>query len=162
MTDIKANAKKAGMRQGFAILDLIIYLSLAGLAVAGIIWMSSGAKTSMEGDKLSNKATVMINGVEKAKSDYNNDTYIAANGYIPDITNLKLALGGTKATKALSGWQYSCTAGVDSTITVTSDNIKDTEIIDSVAQKVNSKYTDWTGSRSGNTLVLTRSNSNCQ
>lgn len=155
--------KSKKMRKGMAMLDLILAIGAAGLFVAGIIWMWGGAKTTLEGKKLSDKTTVVINGIEKAKSDYNNDAYLASSkANIANITNLKLALGGTKTVTTLAGWSYGCPAGYNSTITVTSEPIKDTEIIDGVAAEVNSKYTDWTAARSGNNLVLTRTNSNCQ
>jgi len=154
---------KTKMRKGMALLDLIITIGLVALAIASIVWMWGGAKSNLEGKKLSNKATIVINGIEKAKGDYNNDAYIAsATTNIPNIAKLKLALGGTKAVKTLGGWQYNCPTGFNSTITVTSEAIKDTEVIDGIVEEVNSKYTDWTASRSGNNLQLVRSNSNCQ
>jgi len=154
---------KKQMREGMTLLDLILTIGIVGIAIAGIIWMWGGAKGNLEEKKLSDKVTVVINAIEKAKSDYNSDTYVASSSKtLPNITKLKLAVGGQKAVRSVGGWKYKCSSGYNSTITVTSENLKNTELIDGVATKVNDKYTDWIATRSGNTLVLKRSNSNCQ
>lgn len=155
--------KKISMRKAMSTFDLILTIGIVGVVLGGIIWMWTGAKGKLETKKFADKAMVVISGIEKAKSDYNSDAYVAnGSAAIPTIQKLNIAMGGAKATYSLNGWTYQCPAGDTSTITVTTESKTSTDVLNGAALTINDKYTDWTATVNGNSLTITRPNSVCK
>jgi len=144
------------MRKGLTLIETLLVVVLLFAVLAVVFSMFPKIKGKLDVMGLNSSATMVIGGVESAKSQYGNGRYIASSKKaIPDIKALKLSLGGEKATESLSDWTYECPDGASSTITVTTPDIQNDDARDGLEMSFNSKNSDWVATVNGDTVEFT-------
>jgi len=144
------------MRKGLTLIETLFVIVLLFIVLAGVFNAFPKLKGKLGVMGLNSSATMVIGGVESAKSQYGNGRYIASSKKaIPDIKALKLSLGGEKATESLSDWTYECPDGASSTITITTPDIQSEDARDGLEMSFNSKNSDWVATVNGDTVEFT-------
>ena len=157
---MKQNRK---MRKAFGTVEAMLAIGLLLLIVVIGYFVKAKVMPSMNARNETMKVQTVIQGVENAKTDYNNGTFVASTKKaIPDISKLKLSLGGTKGSASLGGWEYECDAGNDSTIKIYTPQYNNTDLRDAVIEAINSKDSEWTASENTNGVEIDRPHSVCQ
>lgn len=162
MNYIGQKVKKGSQRQmrpGFAMLDFIVTIVLVGLAITLTIIYGPKLMTGRKSDIGLASFRSLESGIEAVRLN-NGGAYPAATGAISG--QLLTSLGGTTATKDLTGWTYGCTAGAGQTITIVTTSFESTEIADDFINKINGHVKPWAAVASGtNAATITKSGVTC-
>ena len=151
------------MRKAFGSVDVMIAIGILLGVVVIAYFIRTKVMPSMTARNETMKVNTVLQGVENAKTDYNNGTYVSSSKKaIPDIKKLKLSLGGTKGSASLSGWTYECKSGDDSTIKIITSKYNNTDTRDAVIEAINSKDTQWKAKSKSNSVEIDRKHSVCQ
>lgn len=156
-------ARKKGMRTAATMLEGLLWAAFAVIIIAmgyGIYNKISGnAKTDKEFRKVQS-----VHGAIERSANFNNGIYPAsASARLDAIPVLANSLGGANGPgiKDVAAWTYSCSAGADTTITLTTSNYNNTVIRDQLVTQVNKALAPWTAVASGNRVVMSLSNVTC-
>ena len=159
---MKKQTKQIKMRKAFGTVDammgigILLFIVLIGYFVKSKVGVPNDIRTATM------KVETVLQGIENAKTEYNNGVFVASSKKaVPNITKLKLALGGAKGSASLGSWTYECSAGTSSTIKINTNTIPDADIRSGIVESINSKYSYWVATDKGSTVEITRANSNC-
>ena len=150
------------MRGGFTIAEISLVIIIATILIVGGIFAYKKILPSTQASAGFKKVNAVISAVERAKQT-NGGLFVAANDKIDNIAILKNEMGGANGVSDVKNWQYSCTEGDDTTLTITTDKFNNPTVTALVAQKVNSNLAPWTATDNGDqTITLTLNNVDCK
>ncbi|MDD4969845.1 MAG: type II secretion system protein [Paludibacter sp.] len=160
-TDSTKQAYRSKMRSGFAMLEIVIGIAIVSLIIAAAVVygpkMMVGRKSDIGFASFKSIDTALVDVYNS-----NGAAYPSGTGAISTTTSLYNALGGATATKDLTGWTYSCTAGSGKTMTIVTTPFESAEVQSSLVDKINGRALPWTAAASGtNAVTITKTNVTC-
>ena len=160
--EIEAARKTGSMRDGYSLVELMLIIVIIAVMIDGIYTSFHKIYLSTQADRVVKKVSTVVAGIERVESR-NGGVYPAYSGNIVNDTLLKNSLGGTKGTKDIQNWTYACTAGSDTTLTVTTEPMDNGEKADLVVSDLNNEIVPWTASKGSNDeIIITRNHVTCQ
>jgi prepilin-type N-terminal cleavage/methylation domain-containing protein len=139
---------KEKMRPGYSIVEIMLTIVIIAILIGGVYTAYQKIYLPTQADRASKKIETVIAGIERVKSR-NGGVFPAYDGNIIDSSLLKNSLGGTQGTKDIQAWTYSCAAGTDTTLSLTSEPLDSAEKADLVVDNLNSEIAPWQASKDG-------------
>lgn len=154
-------AKLSGKRSGFTMVELLLVILIGGILIVAGVQGYNKIYLPTQADAEVKKVTFVLGGIERVKNSFNNGAYKAGTGLISANVQLTNALGGSTGTNDVKTWNYTCTAGANTNVVLTTENYTGTEKQQMIIAGINNNLSPWVATLAGTTIKITRANSVC-
>lgn len=153
--------QKYKMRKALTVIELAVVLFFVGIVAVAVYSNAGKLFSSVSGDTEHERVTSVMSGIERSKKIHGSVYPASGGANLSTITDVITSMGGPAATADVANWTYSCAAGSNTSVVVTTTAYESTLVRDLVIGLVTTNNQPWTAVASGNAVVFTKSNVTC-
>lgn len=152
---------KCKMRKALTVIELTVVLFFVGIVAVAVYSNAGKLFSSVSGDTEHQRVTSVMGGIERSKKIHGSVYPASGGANLSTITDIITSMGGPEATADVANWTYSCAAGSNTSVVVTTTDYESKLVRDLVIGLINTNNQPWTAKESGDAVVFTKANVTC-